>query len=655
MKHVNNPLTLSKLQLRTNDAESNVTKSCPDIKLFDDRHDFLMGPDQSAIAVLMTFINERCLTSDRPRGIRRPVSITLLDVTECCVIKSTVIKVNISKDDIIGIYRADLPFAYADINSDHTYKVLVRDESSKIILGESIFHMFDEKRCGKVDKWFAVESGGISPEYTNYLYRSLEATEMTYHKVRFNVWAQFREDPLIMPELEIRAYFPNGKIETRFCSLICAGVSMREYYVEMPFFIAFDNEKGVCYAELLCMNRAIAGFVFSTAGMTDEGCWCGTGLECLEEYSLDAATERLRTSLFDEKQRQEEEWMMEDEKEEDEFERALQEFISSNSEDDNTDMEEEDPSANETVAECSECDEGFVSEDVRSETKQSLLSSLDHLTGLTAVKEKLTIYEKLIRFNKLRSEHGLPTMSTPLHAMFLGSPGTGKTTVAKMMGLMLAKAGVLSKGHVIVKERANLLGPNYSMEETNTLKAIEEAQGGILLIDEAYQLNQPEDPRDPGRFVIETLMTALADESRRDWMLILAGYPEEMKRMFDMNPGFKSRIPDSNIYVFDDFTESELMEIAERYLERHKYSLSPDAREALLERLKSDYLQRDKSFGNARHVVNMIQTDILPAMAVRVISTESQDLLSLSEIQASDIPQPVKSVRTFRPRIGYCA
>lgn len=654
MKHVNNPLTLSNLQLCTYDAESNVAKSYPDIE-FDNRHDFLMGSNQSAIAVQITFTNERSLM-DRPRGIRRPVSITLLDVTESCVMKSTVIKVNISQDDILGFYRADLPFAYVDINTDHTYKVLVRDESSKIILGESIFHMFDEMRCGEdVDKWFAVESGGISPEYTNRLYRSLEATEMTYHKVRFNVCAQFKEDPLIMPELEIRIYYPDGKVETRFCPLICAGVYMREYYVEMPFFVGFDNDKGVCYAELLCMNRAIAGFVFSTTGITDEGCWCETGLECLEEYSLDAATERLRTSLLDEKQRQEGEWMMKEEKEEDEFDRALQEFISSNSEDDNADMEDEDPSTKETVAECSECDDSFVSKDVRSEAKQSLLSSLDHLTGLTAVKEKLTVYEKLVRFNKLRSEHGFPTLSSPLHAMFLGSPGTGKTTVAKMMGLMLAKAGVLSKGHVIVKERATLLGPNYSMEETNTLKAIEEAQGGILLIDEAYQLNQPEDPRDPGRLVIETLMTALADESRRDWMLILAGYPEEMKRMFDMNPGFKSRIPDSNIYVFDDFTELELMEIAEHYLERHKYSLSPDAREALQERLKSDYLQRDKNFGNARHVVNMIQTDILPAMAVRVISTDSQDPLSLSEIQACDIPQPVKLVRTFRPRIGYCA
>lgn len=284
-----------------------------------------------------------------------------------------------------------------------------------------------------------------------------------------------------------------------------------------------------------------------------------------------------------------------------------------------------------------------------------LLSPLDHLTGLKAVKEKLTVYEKLVRFNKMRHDCGMPVSPVPLHAMFLGSPGTGKTTVAKMMGLMLARAGVLSRGHVVVKERATLLGPNYSMEETNTLKAIEEAQGGILLIDEAYQLYQPDDPRDPGKFVIETLLTALADDSSRDWMLILAGYPEEMKRMFRMNPGFESRIPQSNIYVFDDFTATELMEIAEKYLARHQYTLTPEARDALSARLSADYSRRDRTFGNARHVVNLIQTAILPAMAVRVVSSDPAGRLSLSEIQASDIPLAAKPVCPPRERIGFRA
>lgn len=281
--------------------------------------------------------------------------------------------------------------------------------------------------------------------------------------------------------------------------------------------------------------------------------------------------------------------------------------------------------------------------------------TLDKMIGLGSVKEKLVTYEHLVRFNKLRHDNGLPTPSIPLHAMFLGAPGTGKTTVAKMMGKMLADAGVLSYGHVVVKERSKLIGQFYSNEEKNTLRAIEDAQGGILFIDEAYQLYQPHDPKDPGKFVIETLMTALADESKRDWMLILAGYPDEMRKMFEMNPGLKSRIPDSNIYVFDDYTAGELMCIAENYLERNKYTLTAEAQKALTLRLRSDYEQRDKSFGNARHVVNMIETEILPAMATRVVQTGESDVKVLTEIQACDIPKPVRRLQTCRQRIGFCA
>lgn len=277
------------------------------------------------------------------------------------------------------------------------------------------------------------------------------------------------------------------------------------------------------------------------------------------------------------------------------------------------------------------------------------------LTGLKNVKEKLATYEKVVRFNKMRRDNDLSSTMLPLHAMFLGSPGTGKTTVAKNIGQMLRRAGILSKGHVVERQRANLLGQNYSMEETNTLDAIKEAQGGILFIDEAYQLYQPADPRDPGRLVIETLMTALADESRRDWMLILAGYPDEMRRMFDMNPGLRSRIPDSNIYIFDDFTEGELMEIAENYLRRNNYRLSAEAQKALAHRFAVDYKQRDKQFGNARYVINIIQTEILPAMAARVVAEDSVSKETLQVIQASDIPAPSKRLNASRPCIGFHA
>jgi len=327
----------------------------------------------------------------------------------------------------------------------------------------------------------------------------------------------------------------------------------------------------------------------------------------------------------------------------DDLEKALQEFISSKHESDDTSFED---------AISDKADQIPIQ---IPEEAISPLKALDNLTGLRSVKEKLQAYEKLVIFNRKRQEHELPALKLPLHAMFLGSPGTGKTTVAKRMGLMLHRAGMLSKGHVVVRERATLLGPNYSMEESNTLEAIKEAQGGILFIDEAYQLFQPNDPRDPGKFVIEALLTALADESKRDWMLILAGYTDEMKRMFEMNPGLKSRIPESNIYVFDDFSEAELMVIAERYLEHNCYSMTEAARLALANRLGDDYRNRSRSFGNARHVINIIESEILPSMASRVVASNNYDETSLSLIQSSDIPRSRNICQSKCVRIGYRA
>ncbi|MDE6549041.1 MAG: hypothetical protein K2L22_08585, partial [Muribaculaceae bacterium] len=170
---------------------------------------------------------------------------------------------------------------------------------------------------------------------------------------------------------------------------------------------------------------------------------------------------------------------------------------------------------------------------------------------------------------------------------------------------------------------------------------------------EAHSLFQANDPKDPGKFVIEALMTALADPDKDDWMLILAGYPDEMKCLFELNPGFKSRIPESNIYTFEDFSEEELMEIAKRRLEKLDFTLSSEAEEALCRRLSDDYANRDHNFGNARHVMNLIHTEILPAMAVRVMDAALNDRQSLSEIHPSDIPVSTPKATSRRKPVGF--
>lgn len=671
MINSNKPLSLSKIQICAYSPDDEIANGYPLYEIFDNRHDFPMEFTQSGIAVMLTFFNNRSAATRGARGIRRAVSVSIIDDTESSVVASTTLRVNIPGNTDVKLYRADLPFAYANIDARHSYRVIIKDENSGAMLGVTVFRMFDLCSLGKdPDKWYIPTTGGIIPEWSCDMYRAINVHGIESMKVKFELQPAFKSCPVIFPELEIRLYTPDGKTKINFISPDCDDFDMNEYSVEMPVLVGPDSS-GIYYAELLCMEYPIAGMVFCTDCRAEEGYYFGDSLACMEEYSPASALDRFRSMMKTEETEGDKKDVDETEEDDDKdpFERALEEFISNELKDVSNELkalgldELQDDSTEETIAE-EETDETNDNETSAesappAEPEDIIRSSprlcLDRLVGLKAVKEKLDVYEKIVLFNKLREENGLGTSPLPLHAMFLGSPGTGKTTVAKMMGFMLRKAGVLSKGHVVVKVRSSLIGRYYGDEETNTRKALEEAQGGILLIDEAYQLYQPDDPRDPGKLVIESLMTALADESNRDWMLILAGYPEEMKLMFGMNPGLRSRIPDSNIYMFDDFSESELMEIAERYLQGKQYTLSCEAREALSRRLGDDYSRRDKSFGNARHVVNMIQTEILPAMAVRVISGNINDPQALSEIQACDIPKPTIIAGQPRRRIGYCA
>lgn len=598
---------------------------------FDDRSDFIADPSLAGIAVKIAVTNERF-----DSGVRRNVTLTLVDVTSRCEVATQSLKIILRRQECFKDYYAHFP---ADgIIPGHTFKLIIDDPIASHTIDQRVFRLIDANPLPHPAEWYGVCDGGIRPAWESNLYKSIGTEDGQRYYVRFNIEQKLGYRlPSVLPELELRLYVPDEELPlVMFAEPRCTNSDDYKdniWCVEYPFTTAYDRN-GVFYAELLCMEYPIAGFVFATDEETESGKWFGTDIEPLDEYSANAVMDRWIAIQHPESHSPQAETM--------DFDKLLDDFIAGQKEKADSDTD---------------TDESDMDSENESGNNESLLSTLDHLTGLRSVKEKLTVYERVVRFNKMRSERGLPSTTSPLHAMFLGSPGTGKTTVAKMMGAMLHRAGVLSKGHVVVRERATLLGQNYNSEAEKTIDAIEKAQGGILFIDEAYQLYQPSDPRDPGKFVIETLLTALADDSNRDWMLVLAGYSDQMKRMFDMNPGFKSRIPDSNIYIFDDFTESELMEIAEKYLERNNYTLSDDARLALTRRLNADYSRRDKTFGNARHVINMIQTEILPAMAVRVITAGLDDDASLTEIQAADIPSPLPSLSlaSTRPRIGFVA
>lgn len=634
---------------------------------YGDRHDFAVGRDFCGIAARVEFHN-RHISNGADKGVRRKVTCTLVDCASRCAVATQQVRVCMGKDEFVKFVYLNFPVSPeggtgsdrgipvspdgemssglaipvspdGKMNPDCAYRLVVCDEAARETLGVSTVRLFSREVLGDPADWYEARSGGVRPGWEMKFYKSVDAAEVWNYYVSFCLMQKMGPmPPLVLPELEMRLFQPDGTVSSMFREPVCHDFSGNNYWAEF----LFEPDRrigGVYYAELRSMGVPIAGIVFRTDGPEEAGEWRGEDVLPLGAYSPEEAEARFTrhfppqdTAAADD----------------DEFDALLDRFIASEKE--RTASEEEADSPDST----GDSAPGKPSQ-AEAGGNALLPSALDRLTGLRPVKERLATYERVVRFNKMRADNGLPTSPAPLHAMFLGSPGTGKTTVARMMGVMLHRAGLLSRGHVVARERATLLGQFYSSESEKTLEAIEEARGGILFIDEAYQLFQPSDPKDPGKFVIETLLTALSDPGSRDWMLILAGYPDEMRQMLDMNPGFKSRIPESNVYIFPDFTEPELMEIAENYLARNSYTLADDARAALRGRLAEDCARRGKNFGNARHVMNLIQTEILPAMAVRVTSEGLTDTSSLTEIRLPDIPRVIPLQSSRRHRIGFAS
>lgn len=264
------------------------------------------------------------------------------------------------------------------------------------------------------------------------------------------------------------------------------------------------------------------------------------------------------------------------------------------------------------------------------------LARLEKMAGLKGVKDKVHSLMNFHNLQKRREEAGLPVKRPALHARFLGNPGTGKTTVARLLGQIYKEMGLLSSGHVVLEERKNLIGRYYDSEGQAVDNALNRAKGGILLIDEAYNLYVESDDKDPGRRILEYLLTALADENNRDWMLILAGYPKEMKAMLESNPGIESRV--SEIFEFEDLNVEELLQVAELYCDDNKYELSEDARERLKAVITRDVAAKDKNFGNGRYVNKLMETAINTRMASRLSKIVSPTYDQLVTIEADDIP-----------------
>lgn len=234
------------------------------------------------------------------------------------------------------------------------------------------------------------------------------------------------------------------------------------------------------------------------------------------------------------------------------------------------------------------------------------LQVLDQMVGLDEIKHKVREYITYLQFLQVRAENGI-TDDEPinLHSVFIGNPGTGKTTIAQLMGSIYKAMGLLSKGHVHEVDRSDLVGEFIGQTAPRTKEAIEKAQGGILFIDEAYALaRKGDDSKDFGKEVIEILVREMTDP-KREFAVIVAGYPEEMSHFLEFNPGLRSRF--NQQYSFPDYSPQQLIEIADVIAKSKRVQLREDARETLYLRLVEAYRNRDRTFGNARYVKSMIE------------------------------------------------
>lgn len=259
-----------------------------------------------------------------------------------------------------------------------------------------------------------------------------------------------------------------------------------------------------------------------------------------------------------------------------------------------------------------------------------LMEELESLTGLQEVKEQIRDYTGYLKFNRHRVARGLSDMERiNLHTVLSGNPGTGKTTVAKMLGSIYRALGLLSKGHVYEVDRSDLIGEYIGQTAPKVKKAIERARGGILFIDEAYALiRSREDSRDFGPEVIEILLKEMSD-GPGDIAIVAAGYTEEMRTFIEFNPGLKSRF--QTFFHFQDYNPDELLTIAENALTKRKLFIDDDAREFLHSKFTRAYRDRDKSFGNARYAISIVD-EAKMNMALRLVKLPDYEKLPAEAI-----------------------
>lgn len=269
----------------------------------------------------------------------------------------------------------------------------------------------------------------------------------------------------------------------------------------------------------------------------------------------------------------------------------------------------------------------------KEQSADELIAELNSLTGLTAVKEDVNALINLLKVQKMREQMGMKQTSVNKHLVFMGNPGTGKTTVARLLAKIYKAIGAISKGHLVEVDRSGLVCGYIGQTATKTAEVIESALGGVLFIDEAYTLINGKGQGDFGQEAVDTLLKGMEDH-RDDLVVIVAGYTELMEEFLDSNPGLRSRF--NKFINFEDYTAEEEVEILINNCKKQEYMLSRDALEEARRFFTDRVADKPEGYANARDVRNYLEKAI-SNQATRIVGIKDVDKNILAMLEKEDL------------------